>query len=130
LLDKLTSWNHPGFESENIIINNFLNLLKDRLLALNNKNLSKIIFLLDAGFYRTNIIKYLLKLKLPFIINAIGDRDITFLNKETGEKIETKLHNLEKGYYEIKHLRKQLTVAVYFEKNKDGQLEKESWLVI
>jgi hypothetical protein len=70
LLDKLASWTKPGFRSENEIINNVLDSLKERLLSVNGALSKKIILLLDAGFYRTVIVKYLLKLKFSFIINS------------------------------------------------------------
>lgn len=85
------------------------------------------VLLLDAGFYRTIIIKCLLKLKFSFIISAVGDRNIVLTNQERGEKTETKLENLAEGYYEkvyIKHLRRKMSVAVYFEETKEGKLEK------
>lgn len=129
ILSKLTSWSHPEFlaRSENVIINNFLADLKERLLCINKDFSAKVVFLLDAGFYRAVLIKHLLKLEISFIINAIGNRNIILTDKETGKKIETKLENLETGYYEqvhIKHLRRQMTVAVYFEENKKKELEK------
>lgn len=127
LLDKLASWTQPEFRSENDIINNFLLALKERLGSVDKSLLNEVVFLLDAGFYRTTIIKQLLKLKLLFIINAVGDRVVVLTDNQTGQKRETKLDQLQPGYYEkvyLKHLRRQMSVAIYFEKNKKGELEK------
>lgn len=69
ILSKLTSWSHPEFlaRGENVIIN-FLADLKERLLYINKGFSAKIVFLLDAGFYRAAVLKQLLNLKFSFIV--------------------------------------------------------------
>lgn len=129
ILSKLTSWSHPEFlaQSENIIINNFLVNLKERLLCINKDFSAKIIFLLDAGFYRTAVLKQLSNLKISFIVNGVENRNIILTDKITRKKEITKLGNLIAGYYEkvyIYHLKRKLNVAVYFDQDKNNKLVK------
>jgi len=128
LADILASWDKPEFKSENTIILKFLQIVKNQLLQIDNTLWTNIILLLDRGFYRTLIIKALLRLKLPFIIHAKSNINISLTDKENSGKTETKLSSLPQGYYEkvhIKHLRRQLTVAVYWERDKEDKQWKK-----
>ena len=129
ILSKLTSWSHPEFlaRSENVIINNFLADLKELLLCVNKGFSAKVVFLLDAGFYRATILKHLLALKFSFIVNGVENRNIILTDNLTGKKENAQLGNLNEGYYEkvyINHLKRKLNVAVYFDQDKNNKLVK------